>query len=330
LQNHATPAMLTRLTRVSKRSLMIAGAALFLGGATPAVIAAPGMGAVVSYSQAQNVDWLSTDQAQSLDVGIDVLVPSWVPAPFDAVAPSISSAGGYYEIYWMVPGLPPTFLQITGIAGGGLPAGSPADLNRQLEINDSVQGWPAIHDLGIPAGSDTPIYDQVWWIANGVLYSVSSNNMSGSDSLSLANALVSLEIPAAPVEEPTVPVVEEPVPTMPAEAPSEAGPVLEDPPVTVEVPTQAPVVEQPATDDNVVVPETDVPVDAPAPTEATAPTEVPASTTPSESLDGVGGTTGPIGNVPSDGTGGPRPPIFGGDGTGGVQDIALPRESRSR
>lgn len=327
MHNLATPTSFSRLVRASKRSLIVAGAALFLGGATPAVIAAPGMGAATMYSQAQNVDWLSTDQAQKLDVGVAVLVPTWVPAPFDSVAPSVSSAGGYYELYWMVPGLPPTFLQITGIAGGGLPAGSPADLNKQLEINTSVQGWPAIHDIGVPAGSDTPIYDQVWWIADGVLYSVSSNNMSGSDSLSLANSLISLELPAAPVEEPPAPAAEEPIPTSPAEAPVDAGPVLEDPPVTVEQPTEAPV-EQHSAGEVPAVPEVDVPVDVP--TEVSAEPVDPAVTEPAETLNGMGGTTGPIGPVPSDGTDGPLPPMFGSDGTGGVQDIVLPRESRSR
>ena len=36
----------------------------------------------------------------------------------------------------------------------------------------------------------------------------------------------------------------------------------------------------------------------------------------------------PSGPVPSDGTDGPRPPVSGGDGTGGTQDIILPRIPR--
>jgi hypothetical protein len=180
---------------------------------------------------AQNVDWLSTEQASQLDIGFTVLVPSWVPAPFGG-SPSIQASGGYYSLYWMNAGGAPTFLQITGEVGGSLPAGSPADLNNQLFINASVQGYDAIHDV-------TAIYDNVWWIAGGVLYTVSSNNMTGADSLSLANSLIALEAPA--YEQPTEEATEEPT-----EEPTEVA--TEEPTeVATEAPTPTPT---PATDDD--------------------------------------------------------------------------------
>ncbi len=143
----------------------------------------------------QNVDWLSATDAARLDLGFNVLVPSWIPGPFGG-SPAIQGGGGYYSLYWMIPGGDPTFLLVEGTVGGALPSGSPADLNNQLSINASVQGYDAIHDV-------TSIYDNVWWIAGGVMYSVSSNNMTGTDSLSLANSLVALQQPAAPEPEPT-------------------------------------------------------------------------------------------------------------------------------
>jgi hypothetical protein len=184
---------------------------------------------------AQNVDWISGDQASQLDLGFTVLVPSWVPAPFGG-SPSVQASGGYYSLYWMNGGGAPTFLQITGEVGGALPAGSPADLNNQLSINASVQGYDAIHDV-------TAIYDNVWWIAGGVLYTVSANNMTGTDSLSLANSLIAFQPPAAPEPEPTSPP--EPTPT-PVAAPDSGGqdsgsvdsPVDEG--TTVDEPVEAP------------------------------------------------------------------------------------------
>ena len=67
-----------------------------------------------------------------------------------------------------------------------------------------MQGYDAIHDV-------TSIYDNVWWIAGGVLYMVSSNNMTGVDSLTLANSLIALEVPeyVPPTEEPTEVATEE-------------------------------------------------------------------------------------------------------------------------
>jgi hypothetical protein len=288
------------------------------------------------HTAAQNVDWLSSDQAAQLDLGFSVLVPSWVPGPFGG-SPSIQASGGYYSLYWMNGGGAPTFLQITGEVGGGLPAGSPADLNNQLFINASVQGYDAIHDV-------TTIYDNVWWIAGGVLYTVSSNNMTGTDSLSLANSLIPLEAPAyvPPTEEPTQVATEVPTEVateVPAEAPTD---------VATEAATEEPADD--ATD-----------VSAPSPTPADDGTggnqdsvEAVATETQASSVmdDGTGGslansgTETPVTQVPqtetpvtaqtqspvsggtngaplSDGTAGPQLPP-GSDGTGGIWQIVLP------
>lgn len=175
----------------------------------------------------QNVDWLSAEQASLLALDFPVLVPGFIPGPFTGT-PSISASGGYYSLYWMVSSGTPTFLQITGEVGGGLPAGSPADLNVELSVNANVQGSQAIHDV-------TSIYDTVWWISGGVLYTVSSRNMTGSDSLSLANSLYALQAPAAPEPEPEPAVdVDQPVPEV-----ATNQPVDEDvsPSGALEVPT---------------------------------------------------------------------------------------------
>lgn len=158
---------------------------------------------------AQNVDWLSPEQASALALDFPVLVPTWIPAPFGGT-PSISASGGDYSLYWMISSDAPTFLQITGKVGGVLPAGSPADLNVQLFVNASVQGYEAIHDV-------TAIYDTVWWVMGGVLYTVSSQNMTGSDSLSLANSLIPLQAPVISEPEPE-PAPEEELPPQQVEA----------------------------------------------------------------------------------------------------------------
>jgi hypothetical protein len=137
-------------------------------------------------------DWMPAESAAQLDVGIDVLVPVAVPAPF-AGAPQISAASGYYSLYWFVGGGAPTLLQITGTAGGEIPAYSKYDRNVQLVANASVNGATAYRDL-------TPIYDLVYWKVGNVVYTVESQN-SSVDSLSLANSLVVLPVPqtSAPI-----------------------------------------------------------------------------------------------------------------------------------
>ncbi|MGC4189623.1 MAG: hypothetical protein QM589_00130 [Thermomicrobiales bacterium] len=176
-------------TSVVRRRVVAVGAGLvLLGGAVawPALTVTAGPSAGPSSSvAAQNVDYLSSDVASSLSLGFTVLVPSWVPSPFGG-APSVSTSDGYYSLYWMNGGGDPTFLQVSGQVGGSLPGGSPYDLNNQLFINASVNGYDAIHDV-------TPIYDQVWWIQDGVLYNVNSKNMADTDSLGLANSLMVLD-----------------------------------------------------------------------------------------------------------------------------------------
>lgn len=175
--------------RTIRRNLAAIGAGCVLLGAAvslPALSVSAGPVAPhAAVIAAQNVDWLSAGSASSLNVGFTVLVPSWVPAPFGG-EPSISASDGYYSLYWMNAGGDPTFLQVTGQVGGSLPAGSPYDLNNQLFVNASVNGYDAIHDV-------TPIYDQVWWIQDGILYNVNSKNMADTDSLGLANSLVALD-----------------------------------------------------------------------------------------------------------------------------------------
>ncbi len=200
-----------QVNRIGRLAIGCVAAIAIIGGpvaqAEASISPAP-----VTLSRAQNVDWLSPETASSLDLGFPVLIPGGVPSPFGG-EPSVSAAGGYYSLYWMNVAADPTFLQITGQVGGGLPAGSPYDLNNQLFVNASVQGYEAIHDV-------TPIYDQVWWIADGVLYSVASKNLDGSDSLSIANSLFALEAPSAPVETPE-PTAETPTDPTKVAAPSD-------------------------------------------------------------------------------------------------------------
>jgi hypothetical protein len=291
---------------------------LSAGAVGPGVVAAPSQMTTSIIEQQQNVSWMSADTASYLaSVGMDVMVPSWIPAPFEGVAPDVYAGDGSYSLYWLGSGDVPTFLHITGVVGAAFPDGSKADLNIPLSVNASVQGWPAIQDYGIPAGSDTPIYDQVWWIADGVRYSVESNNI-GAASMSIANSMVYLEAPA--------PVVEEPVYTPPTEVPY--------------VPVEEPVYEEPvAVEPDVRVEATDTPLD-PAPvtsnTTTTTTEEVPVSeestTTQSEPVSDSGTRSSEPwspdrfdSDVPSDGPAGPRPPVIGGDGTGGLFDTSLPR-----
>jgi len=286
---------------------------------------------MVSAVRAQNVDWMNADQAATLDLSFNVMVPNGIPAPF-AGSPSMSASSGYYSLYWVNYGGAPTFLQITGEVGGSLPAGSPADLNQQLSINASVQGYEAIHDV-------TSIYDNVWWIAGGVLYTVSSNNMQSTDSLSLADSLIALQ---PPVQQELVPVVTPtPRPPAPTTAPQPEGQVDSGAGggVVAAVPGTEPVTPASNVADATggVFAATE-----PSPEEPTEDGPAPTTTTPvtaAESTsddDGTGGlasfleadTAGLVnalaGSVAlSDGTAGPSRPT-GGDGTGGIRQIAIP------
>jgi len=133
-------------------------------------------------------DWMPPETAAQLDIGIDVLVPLSIPAPFSGV-PQVSASSGYYSLYWFVGGGAPTLLQITGTAGGEIPAYSKYDRNVELTANASVNGTTAYRDL-------TPIYDLVYWKVGNVVYSVESQN-SSVDSLTIANGLTVLAVPAS-------------------------------------------------------------------------------------------------------------------------------------
>ena len=322
--------MLTRTaTRISaSSSLVLVVIVLLVLSALPAQVAATPASGQTHRLRAQNVDWMSAEQASALNLSFPVLVPTWIPAPFSG-SPAISGSGGYYSLYWVNQGGAPTFLQVTGEVGGSLPAGSPADLNVELSVNASVQGYEAIHDV-------TSIYDNVWWVAGGVLYTVSSNNMTGTDSLSLANSLIVLQPPVAPEPDPPTPTVE-------------PEPVVEEPSVPEE--------QEPDSVDTDT--DTDDTGDTSDLTEETGESGVESSTDTvvdtSESTTGTGGTTdtsdtdtstdstvptataeadaeetdsenvtGTSGQVPiSDGTAGPGLPTVG-DGTGGARQVLIP------
>lgn len=82
-------------------------------------------------SSNQTPGWMTQDIVNRLTaVGSDVLAPSYLPAavPF---LPSVDAYSGYYSFYWLVPGTPPTYLQVTGTVGGGIPAYSKYDRNVQ-------------------------------------------------------------------------------------------------------------------------------------------------------------------------------------------------------
>lgn len=187
------PAMRNRSHRrgwtVSHIFGLIAVLAVALSIIAPAAEAAPGAVPPQAVTANQLPDWLSSETAARLAVGIDVLVPSYVPAPFGG-EPEIQASDGYYSLYWLIPGAPPTYLRITGTAGGEIPAFSYYDRNVQLEQNDSVMGYPAWHD-------DTPIYDLVYWQVGNVVYTVESHNLSGDTTMGIANSLISLVIPDA-------------------------------------------------------------------------------------------------------------------------------------
>lgn len=246
---------------------------------------------------AQNVDYISARSGAALDLGFPVLVPSWVPAPFGG-EPSIDGGGGSYSLYWMNGGGDPTFLQVTGVVGGGLPAGSPYDLNIQLSINASVNGYGAIHDV-------TPIYDAVWWIQGGVLYSVQSRNMTGTDSLSLANSLTQFVPPAAPGPEPTAPPVTQPATGTDQGAGTGSDSVTDQPAETSMDDTSSTTESDNDTGTGTGDAGSDDATNAPV-------TPIPV---------GTDGTGVPV--VASDGTGGPPAEVAPSDGTGGGNDIVI-------
>ncbi|MGH2561996.1 MAG: hypothetical protein ACRDJH_23275 [Thermomicrobiales bacterium] len=171
---------MVRLHRVARFARVASLLAVLLVTAAAAG-AAPGQRSPVDLNRHQSPDWLSAESAAALDVGFDVLLPSFVPAPFGG-EPSISAYPGFYRLYWFIPGTPPTFLQITGEVGGVIPAYSEYDRNNQIFVNATVQGYGAYHDL-------TSIYDRVYWQAGEVVYTVDSQGLAGTDSLSLANSL---------------------------------------------------------------------------------------------------------------------------------------------
>jgi hypothetical protein len=281
--------------------------------ANPAAAAPTTSRSAVPVTTAQNVDYISPSVGAALDLGFPVLVPGWVPAPF-AGEPSVEAGGGSYSLYWMNGGGEPTFLQVQGVVGGGLPAGSPYDLNIELSINASVNGYDAIHDV-------TPIYDAVWWIQGGVLYSVQSRNMTGTDSLSLAQSLIAFVPPAAP--EPTSPP---PPPPTQAPAPNEdVGDTVSD-----QGGDGSSTVSTEASDDVAANTSDDSPAGQAGqtddPGQAMTDQDEPESTTEQQSGPvGSDGTGMP--SVASDGTGGPPVEVVGTDGTGGRDVIVIPRRT---
>lgn len=288
----------------------------------------------ISPAFAQNVDWMTTEQAVSLNQDFPVLVPAFVPAPFSG-SPAISSVGGYYSLYWVNYGGEPTYLQITADVDEPIPAGSPADLNQELSVNASVQGFEAVNDV-------TSIYDNVWWIAGGVLYTVSSNNMTGTDSLTLANSLIPLQQPA---QQELVPLTPTPLPAAPTTAPesqNELGtgggnavpaPALETDPSVGNVNVDDSGTDTPEAeatdndgDDSEGATSPDVSVSEGGADSAGA-TDVDSDETEASSFlvsDTAGLVNALSGSVSlSDGTAGPPLPSRG-DGTGGIRQIAIP------
>ena len=258
---------------------------------------------------AQNVDYISAGVGAALDLGFPVLVPSWVPAPFGG-EPAVDTGGGSYSLYWMNGGGDPTFLQVTGVVGGGLPAGSPYDLNIELSINASVNGYGAIHDV-------TPIYDAVWWIQGGVLYSVQSRNMTGTDSLSLAQSLIQFVPPAAPEPTPPPPPTQAPPPAEVAEDPDESqGTDSANPDATDSLDEIAPDTSEETSPDQAGESAESTTSEAPAAEPTTGQESAPIGS------DGTG-----MPSVASDGTGGPPVEVVGTDGTGGRDVIVIPRRT---
>src|SRR4051812_11978565 len=82
---------------------LLAVLALALAFLAPVAEAAPGPGQSQTISDNQLPDWLSPESAARLGVGIDVLIPSYVPAPFGG-EPEVQASDGYYSLYWLIPG----------------------------------------------------------------------------------------------------------------------------------------------------------------------------------------------------------------------------------
>ncbi len=177
------------------RSVLCCIVLVFTLGAPLHTLASPRIGNAPAVLAAAP-DWMSADTASLLALDFDVLVPGWLPAPFSD-QPRVSTASGYYELYWLITGGAPTFLQITGSVGGDIPDFSWYDRNNELTVNADVGGVPAYRDL-------TPIYDNVYWEVGNVVYTVSSQGLTDTDSLTLANALILLEQspPPPPEQEP--------------------------------------------------------------------------------------------------------------------------------
>lgn len=307
-----------------------------------------------SESSMQNVDYLGTETAGRLGLDFSVLVPPFVPAPFGG-EPDVRTGGGSYSLYWMISADTPTFLYVTGDVGGSLPAGSQDDFNNELTINAEVQGFDAVHDV-------TSTYDSVWWIANGVLYSVQSRNLSGTDTLSVANSLIALVPPPPATEdepnEPEPDVTAEPadpidpsLPGIPPPSTTEAQPTLESeevtettpateaqattgaaPTVPVSTPSSIPTEQSDVGGSGATVLDGTPTPTAVAPVPGTVLTGTPSpASTPGGAPEGTPGAT-PDGSasdgtgspvIASDGTGGAPPPTTGSDGTGGTSDLSL-------
>jgi hypothetical protein len=183
---------LSALTRIAAALRLIALTALLLLPASN--IRAAQEGEVEEVAATQIVpEWLSVETASQLAVGIDVLLPEIVPAPFEG-EPDVTAYDGFYSLYWLIPGSPPTYLQINGEAGGEIPDFSYYDRNVELVVNAEVQGYPAYHDI-------TPVYDLIYWQVGDVVYSVESSNLAETDSLTLANSLALLAVEDPGLEE---------------------------------------------------------------------------------------------------------------------------------
>ncbi len=270
-------------------------------------------------TSAQSVSWLGPDSTSYLTSasGIPVWVPSWLPSPVAGMSPEIYAGGGSYSIYFYSGG---SFLYITGVAGAGFPGGSEANLNVELTVNASVAGYPAIHDLGIPEGSETPIYDKVMWIADGVLYTVNGNGLD-SGSMALANSSVVLQPPAAPAPT-SPPAVQQP----PVETGGQNTGVTDPAPINSNSSSgSSNSGSQSSTNTSSSGSGTTSGTNQTSTEPGTSGVVDEASETPESAGNGDDGTGGPwytghgVSDMPSDGTAGPIPPrISPDDGTSGA------------